>query len=79
MSRGRGELPEEPEEPDEPPEEPDEDFPELELVEYLLPAEEVDSSRTSVPKSVQELHSSSSAPSTFVVVSEAWSAPHISH
>jgi len=67
-----------------PPEDPlDEEsldgVPELELVEYLLPLVLDGSSRTSVPKSAQELHSSSSAPSTFVVVSEACSAPHISH
>jgi len=79
MSRRRVEPPD-PDEPLEPDEEDDpEDFPVLELVEYLLPPEPVDSSRTSVPKSVHELHSSSSAPSTFVVVSEACSAPHISH
>src|SRR6056297_200732 len=78
MSRRRVEPPEDPPEPDEPDDE-EEDFPVLELVEYLLPPEPVDSSRTSVPKSVHELHSSSSAPSTFVVVSEVWSAPHISH
>jgi hypothetical protein len=79
MSRGRPDPPEEPPEPDEADEEDDEAVPELELVEYLLPPELLGSSRTSVPKSVQELHSSSSAPSTFVVVREACSAPHISH
>jgi hypothetical protein len=56
--------------PDEPPdEEPLDGVPLLELVEYLLPLVLDGSSRTSVPKSAQELHSSSSAPSTFVVVS----------
>jgi len=79
MSRGRVELPDEPPDPDAEDEDEDDAVPELELVEYLLPAELLGSSRTSVPKSVQELHSSNSAPSTFVVVSEACSAPHISH
>lgn len=60
-------------------EDEDDDLPVLELVEYLLALEVDGSSRTSVPKSVQELQSSNSAPSTFVVVSEACSAPHISH
>jgi hypothetical protein len=79
MSRGRREPPE-PLDPPEPLEEEDEEgVPELELVEYLLPAELLGSSRTSVPKSVQELQSSNSAPSTFVVVREVCSEPHISH
>ena len=56
-----------------------EDFPLEEDVEYLPVDVEDDSWRTSVPKSVQESQSSSSAPSTFVVVKDAWLAPHISH
>jgi hypothetical protein len=80
MSRGRREPPD-PLDPPEPleEEEDEEGVPELELVEYLLPAELLGSSRTSVPKSVQELQSSNSAPSTFVVVREVCSEPHISH
>ncbi|GAA0218222.1 hypothetical protein GCM10009000_036400 [Halobacterium noricense] len=50
-----------------------------EEVEYFVDVEEELSVRTSVPKSEQSEHSSSSAPSTFVVVSDAFSAPHISH
>ena len=48
-------------------------------VEYFVEDELLDSVRTSVPKSVQLSQSSSSAPSTFVVVSDELSAPHISH
>jgi hypothetical protein len=67
----------------EPPEldpDPDEDD-ELdeEDVEYFVDVLDSDSVRTSVPKSVQLSQSSSSAPSTFVVVSDDFSAPHISH
>lgn len=48
-------------------------------VEYLVLVDDWLSVRTSVPKSVQSSHSSSSAPSTFVVVSDELFAPHISH
>src|SRR6056297_925636 len=58
-----------------PPEEP-----ELLLdVEYLLDPEDDDSVWTSVPNSVHSSQRSSFAPSTFVVVSDDCSAPHISH
>jgi hypothetical protein len=63
-----------------PPEPPE--LPEVELppeVEYLLDPDDEDSVLTSVPKSVHSSQSSSSAPSTFVVVSDDPSAPHISH
>ncbi|AUX08155.1 hypothetical protein AArcSl_0504 [Halalkaliarchaeum desulfuricum] len=79
MSRRREEEPPDPEAPELPPPEPPEDVPELEVVEYLLPDELVDSVRTSVPNSEQESQSSSSAPSTLVVVRDDFSAPHISH
>jgi hypothetical protein len=46
------------------------------LVEVLLPESWV---RTSVPKSVQFSQTSSSAPSTFTVLGDDVSAPHISH
>jgi hypothetical protein len=76
-----------------PPPPPDEDEPVLvdpleeelleeldeELVEYFVDVEEVDSCRTSVPKSVQSSQTSSSAPSTLTVFGEDVSAPHISH
>jgi hypothetical protein len=48
-------------------------------VEYFVDWEELDSVRTSVPNSLQSSHSSSSAPSTFTVVSDGCSLPHISH
>jgi hypothetical protein len=48
-------------------------------VEYLLDPDDEESVFTSVPKSVHSSQSSSSAPSTFVVVSDDPSAPHISH
>jgi hypothetical protein len=71
------ELPGDPDElPD--PEDPD-DVPDDEEVEYFVDPDEEDSVRTSVPNCLQSSHSCSSAPSTFVVVSEARSAPHISH
>ena len=54
--------------------------PELLLeVEYLLDPDDEDSVLTSVPNSVHSSQSSSFAPSTFVVVSDDCSAPHISH
>lgn len=57
-----------------------EDPPEEEDVEYFVDPEEPDDPvRTSVPKPLQPSQSSNSAPSTFVVVSEDFSAPHISH
>src|SRR6056297_451070 len=75
MSRRRRDVP-----PVEPPDEDDpEDFEPDEEVEYLVEADEEDCVRTSVPNSLQSSQSSSSAPSTFVVVSDARSAPHISH
>lgn len=66
---------------DDPPDEDEdeEDAPDDEEVEYFVEAEEVDSVRTSVPNPLQSPQSWSSAPSTFVVVSEDFSAPHISH
>ncbi|GAB3318580.1 hypothetical protein GCM10027355_14620 [Haloplanus salinarum] len=48
-------------------------------VEYFVEAELPESVRTSVPKSVHSSQRSSSAPSTFVVVRDELSAPHISH
>jgi hypothetical protein len=67
--------------PDDDPPEVDEDDEDDEddEVEYFVEDELLDSVRTSVPKSVQLSQSSSSAPSTFVVVSDELSAPHISH
>jgi hypothetical protein len=51
-----------------------------ELVEYLLSELEPASGVfTSVPKSVQESHTSSLAPSTLMVFGDDVSAPHISH
>jgi len=68
------------EEEDEELEEDDpEDPPEDDEVEYFVLVDDDSVCRTSVPKSVQSSHSSNSAPSTFVVVSEGLSAPHISH
>jgi hypothetical protein len=57
---------------------PPDDDPSDEDVEYFVDADD-DVVRTSVPKSEQSSQSSSSAPSTFVVVSDDVSAPHISH
>lgn len=49
-------------------------------VEYFVDVLELwESVRTSVPKLLQLSQSCSSAPSTFVVVSDGFSAPHISH
>jgi hypothetical protein len=62
-----------------PPEDEDDEDDEDDEVEYFVEDELLDSVRTSVPKSVQLSQSSSSAPSTFVVVSDELSAPHISH
>lgn len=62
---------------------PDDPDPELlpeELpVEYFVEELELLSVRTSVPKSAQSSHTSSSAPSTFTVFGEDVPAPHISH
>jgi hypothetical protein len=79
MSRRRR-LEPPPEPPDPEPEVPDPDPvpPELD-VEYFADAEELDSVRTSVPNSLQSSHSWSSAPSTFTVVRDGCSLPHISH
>jgi hypothetical protein len=76
MSRRRLEEPpdEDDDDPDESEERPDDDE-----VEYFVDPELADSVRTSVPNPLQSSQSWSSAPSTFVVVSEARSAPHISH
>lgn len=80
MSRRREDDEEDDEEElDDPEDPPDEEEDDDEDVEYFVLVEELWVSRTSVPKSVQSSHSSSSAPSTFVVVSEGLSAPHISH
>jgi len=60
----------------------DADPPELPLellVEYFVDELELCWVRTSVPKSAQSSHTSSSAPSTFTVFGEDVSAPHISH
>jgi hypothetical protein len=67
-------LPAEPLDPDD----PEPVLPEFE-VEYFVDDEELDSVRTSVPNSLQSSHSCSSAPSTFTVVSDGCSLPHISH
>jgi hypothetical protein len=67
--------------PDEPPEgleADDEDDPD-EDVEYFVDVEEVSSVRTSVPKSAQSSHTSSSAPSILTVFGDPVSVPHISH
>jgi len=57
----------------------DSEDPELDDVEYFVEVEELDSSRTSVPKSAHSSQTCSSAPSTFTVFGEGVSAPHISH
>jgi len=57
----------------------DEDDEDDEDVEYFVDPELEDSVRTSVPNPLQSSHNCSSAPSTFVVVSDGRSAPHISH
>lgn len=65
-----------------PPEDPDDSPESLESddeVEYFVLVEELVCVSTAVPKSEQLEHSSNSAPSTFVVVSEDSFAPHISH
>ncbi|GGN23183.1 hypothetical protein GCM10009021_25980 [Halarchaeum nitratireducens] len=74
MSRRRRRDPpdEFPPELDDPEDSPDE-------VEYFVEVEEDDSVFTSVPNSVQSLQTSSSAPSTLMVLGFAVSAPHISH
>jgi hypothetical protein len=64
---------------DPPDDDEEDDLPEEEVVEYFDDEELADSVRTSVPNPLQESQSSSSAPSTFVVVSVACSEPHISH
>jgi hypothetical protein len=48
-------------------------------VEYFVELEDEDSWRTSVPKSAQSPHTSSSAPSIFTVFGSATVVPHISH
>ena len=75
MSCRREEEEDEELEEDDDPEDPPED----DEVEYFVLVEDDSVCRTSVPNSVQSSHSSNSAPSTFVVVSEGLSAPHISH
>jgi hypothetical protein len=49
------------------------------LVEYFVEVLDDCSVATSVPKSVQLLHTSSWAPSTLIVVGDEVVAPHISH
>ena len=76
MSRRRLDPP--PPDEDDEDEDEDDDVPDEEDVEYFVdPDEELVS--TSVPKSTQLSQSWSSAPSTFAVVSDPRSAPHISH
>jgi len=58
---------------DEDEDDPDED------VEYLVDVELVSCVSTSVPKSAQLSQTSNSAPSTFTVLGDPVSAPHISH
>jgi hypothetical protein len=77
--RRRVEPPDEDEDDDDEDEDDDDEDEDEEDVEYFVDPEFDDSVRTSVPNWVQSSHSWSSAPSTFVVVSEARSAPHISH
>ena len=52
---------------------------ELDSVEYFVDVLEDDGCFTSVPKSVQFEHTSSSAPSTLMLFGDDVSAPHISH
>jgi hypothetical protein len=68
-----------PADPDAVPELPPPLVPEELSVEYFVDVLEPVSCRTSVPKSEQSSHTSSSAPSTFTVLGEDVSAPHISH
>jgi hypothetical protein len=56
-----------------------EEVPELDDVEYFVDVEAVSSVRTSVPKSAQSSHTSSSAPSILTVFGDPVSVPHISH
>jgi hypothetical protein len=56
-----------------------EDAEDDELVEYFVDVLDDVCVRTSVPKSAQLSHTSSSAPSTFTVFGCDVSAPHISH
>ncbi len=69
--------------PDDPPDDEDEDDdpldPSDEDVEYFVEVELDSWVFTSVPKSVQSPQTSSSAPSTLIVLGLAVSAPHISH
>jgi hypothetical protein len=60
-------------------EELDDDESESDDVEYFVEVVELDSSRTSVPKSAHSSQTCNSAPSTFTVFGEGVSAPHISH
>ena len=76
MSRRRD--PSDEDEDDDPPDEAEAEDPSDDEVEYFVDPED-DVVRTSVPNSVQSSQSSSSAPSTFAVVSDDCSAPHISH
>jgi hypothetical protein len=75
MSRRRLEEPPDDDEADE----PDEPDPDDEEVEYFVEVDDEDSWRTSVPKSAQSPHTSSSAPSIFTVFGSATFVPHISH
>jgi hypothetical protein len=77
MSRRRDPPPDDVEPSDE--DDPEDDDEDDDEVEYFVEDELLDSVRTSVPKSEHSSQSSSSAPSTFVVVSDELSAPHISH
>ena len=72
-------LPPDEDEDDELPDDPEDCEVFEEDVEYFVDVELVDSVRTSVPKLLQLSQSCNSAPSTFVVVSDGLSAPHISH
>jgi hypothetical protein len=76
MSRRRREDPPDEDEDEEPP--PD-DEDEDDEVEYFVELDDEDSWRTSVPKSAQSPHTSSSAPSIFTVFGSATVVPHISH
>jgi hypothetical protein len=76
MSRRRLEPPEEPDPPEDEELDPLDDD---EEVEYFVDPPEDDSVRISVPKEVHSSQTSISAPSTFTVVGDATSVPHISH
>jgi hypothetical protein len=74
MSRRRREEP-----PDDDVEPDPDDEDEEDEVEYFVEVDDEDSWRTSVPKSAQSPHTSSSAPSIFTVFGSATFVPHISH